>query len=216
MTTHSSILAWRTPWTEEPGRVQFMGSQRVRHDWPTLTFLNTTFSGTNKLIPDNIHLKFNSNSFAELKFICYNMHLFKVCNSTVFSIYTELGNHQHNLVFEDYHTETPFQFPFPLSSPPPSFLPPTSPRQSVLYFKSANAGDIGDLGSNLGSGRSGGGMATHSSILAWEILWTEEPGRLQSIGSHRVEYDWSNLAHRYMSFLTFPINGIIHDVVFYD
>ena len=67
--------------------------------------------------------------------------------------------------------------------------PPGNPRQSVLYFKSANAGDIGDLGSNLGSGRSGGGMATHSSILAWEILWTEEPGRLQSIGSHRVEYD---------------------------
>ena len=32
MATHSSILAWRTPWTEEPGRLQPMGSQRVRHD----------------------------------------------------------------------------------------------------------------------------------------------------------------------------------------
>ena len=30
--THSSILAWRTPWTEEPGRLQSMGSQRVGHD----------------------------------------------------------------------------------------------------------------------------------------------------------------------------------------
>ena len=30
--THSSILAWRTLWTEEPGRLQSMGSQRVRHD----------------------------------------------------------------------------------------------------------------------------------------------------------------------------------------
>ena len=30
--THSSILAWRIPWTEEPGRLQSMGSQRVRHD----------------------------------------------------------------------------------------------------------------------------------------------------------------------------------------
>ena len=29
-------------------------------------------------------------------------------------------------------------------------------------------------------------MATHSSILAWEIPWTEEPGRLQSMGSQRV------------------------------
>ena len=32
MATHSSILAWRIPWTEEPGRLQSRGSQRVRHD----------------------------------------------------------------------------------------------------------------------------------------------------------------------------------------
>ena len=32
MATHSSILAWRIPWTEEPGRLQSIGSQRVRHD----------------------------------------------------------------------------------------------------------------------------------------------------------------------------------------
>ena len=33
------------------------------------------------------------------------------------------------------------------------------------------------------------GMAAHSSILAWEILWTEEPGRLQSMGSQRIRHD---------------------------
>ena len=33
--THSSILAWRIPWTEEPGRLQSMESQRVGHDWAT-------------------------------------------------------------------------------------------------------------------------------------------------------------------------------------
>ena len=32
MATHSSTLAWRIPWTEESGRLQSMGSQRVRHD----------------------------------------------------------------------------------------------------------------------------------------------------------------------------------------
>ena len=32
MATHSSILAWKIPWTEEAGRLQSMGSQRVRHD----------------------------------------------------------------------------------------------------------------------------------------------------------------------------------------
>ena len=35
------------------------------------------------------------------------------------------------------------------------------------------------------------GLATHSSIRAWRILWTEKPGRLQSIiGSHRVRHNW--------------------------
>ena len=33
------------------------------------------------------------------------------------------------------------------------------------------------------------GMATHTSILAWRISWTEEPGRLQSMGSQRVGHD---------------------------
>ena len=35
MATHSSILAWRIPWTEEPGGLQSMGSQRIGHDLPT-------------------------------------------------------------------------------------------------------------------------------------------------------------------------------------
>ena len=37
MATHSSILAWEIPWTEEPGGLQFMGLQRVRQDWATNT-----------------------------------------------------------------------------------------------------------------------------------------------------------------------------------
>ena len=35
MATHSSIVAWRISWTKEPGRLQFKGSQRFRHDWVT-------------------------------------------------------------------------------------------------------------------------------------------------------------------------------------
>ena len=37
-------------------------------------------------------------------------------------------------------------------------------------------------------------LATHSSILAWRILWMAEPGGLLSTGSHRVGHDWSDLA----------------------
>ena len=38
------------------------------------------------------------------------------------------------------------------------------------------------------------GTATHSSILAWKILWPEEPGRLQSMGSQRGRHDWLTLS----------------------
>ena len=41
MATHSSTLAWRIPWTEEPGRLQSMGSRRVEHGWATLLSLFT-------------------------------------------------------------------------------------------------------------------------------------------------------------------------------
>ena len=37
-------------------------------------------------------------------------------------------------------------------------------------------------------------MASHSSTLAWKIPWTEQPGELPSMGSHRVGHNWSNLA----------------------
>ena len=46
----------------------------------------------------------------------------------------------------------------------------------------ANAGDARDLEEEV---------ATHSSTLAWEILWTEGPGGLQSMGSQRVERGWA-------------------------
>ena len=41
MATHSSTLAWKIPWTEEPGRLQSSGSQRVGHDWATSLSLFT-------------------------------------------------------------------------------------------------------------------------------------------------------------------------------
>ena len=41
MATHSSILAWRIPWTEEPSETQSMGLQRVGHDWDMTEQLST-------------------------------------------------------------------------------------------------------------------------------------------------------------------------------
>ena len=42
------------------------------------------------------------------------------------------------------------------------------------------------------------GMATHSTVFAWRIPWTEEPGGLQSIGLHRVRHYWRDLAHTHV------------------
>ena len=51
-----------------------------------------------------------------------------------------------------------------------------------------SACNVGDLGSIPESGRSPGKeMATHSGILAWRIPWSEEPGRLQSMGSQEPD-----------------------------
>ena len=68
-------------------------------------------------------------------------------------------------------------------------------HSSILDFPGgsdgkASAYNVGDPSSIPGSGRSPGeGMAIHSSILAWKIPWTEEPGKLQSTGSQRVGHD---------------------------
>ena len=56
MATHSNILAWRIPWTEKPGELQSMGSQRVRHDWATNTFTFLTFICCSPLYRSLIHL----------------------------------------------------------------------------------------------------------------------------------------------------------------
>ena len=54
----------------------------------------------------------------------------------------------------------------------------------------ANAGDVSDTGLIPGLGRSpGGGMATHCSILAWEIPWIEKPGGPQPLGLQRVRHN---------------------------
>ena len=59
-------------------------------------------------------------------------------------------------------------------------------------------------------------MATHSSVLAWRIPGTGEPGGLPSLGSHRVEHDWSDLAaaaHFYWRFhVSYPVLRALHDL----
>jgi len=57
---------------------------------------------------------------------------------------------------------------------------------SVVKNPPVNAGDAGDVGQEDHLEEE---MTTHSKILAWKIPWTEEPGRLQSMGSPRARHD---------------------------
>ena len=60
------------------------------------------------------------------------------------------------------------------------------PNDSDGKESACNAGNVGSI---PGSGRSPGEMAIHSSICAWKIPWTEEPGGLQALGLQRVGHD---------------------------
>ena len=64
-------------------------------------------------------------------------------------------------------------------------------------------------------------MATHSNILAWKIPWTEEPGRLQSLGSQRVRHDWVTHTHTHTHthksyWFCFSQKSIIHSLIVFD
>ena len=104
METHSSILAWRIPWTDEPGSLQSMKLQRVGQDLVAFTNTHTLLS-----------------------------------------------------IFEDF------------------------PVVSVVKNLLANADTLVQSLSQENPPKNK--IATHSSILAWEIPWTEESGGLQSMGS---------------------------------
>ena len=82
MATHSSTLAWKIPWTEEPGRLQSMGSQRVRHNWATSLSLSFTLD----------HRKSKRISEHWLRFIDYNKAFDCVDHNKLGEILKRAGN----------------------------------------------------------------------------------------------------------------------------
>ena len=71
------------------------------------------------------------------------------------------------------------------------------PGGSVVKETAYNAGDARGMVQSLGwEDPLEQGMATHTSILAWRIPWTEEPGRRQSMGSHRATWHTRTKASR--------------------
>ena len=56
-------------------------------------------------------------------------------------------------------------------------------------------------------------VATHSSILAWKIPWTEEPGKIQSMGSKRVGHNWATSLFTFTFFETIYLMGLLKDYI---
>ena len=66
MAPHSSTLAWKIPWTEEPGRLQSMGSRRVGHDWATSLSFFTFMHWRRKWQPTPVFLPGESQGWGSL------------------------------------------------------------------------------------------------------------------------------------------------------
>ena len=156
MVPHSSTLAWKIPWTEEPGGLQSMGSWRVGHDWATSLSRFTFMHWRRQWQPTPVFLPGESQGWGRLMGC-------RLWGRT--ELDTTEATQQH--------------------------------QQQWLGGKEStcSAGATGDAGFIPGSGRSlEEDVATHSSILACRILWTEEPGGLQSVGFQRVGHNWIDLA----------------------
>ena len=83
MATHSSILAWKIPWMEEPGVLQFMGSQRVGHDWAN--------SATHSLTQAWWQYRARIYSFPNFEPVHYSMSVSNCCILTYIQVYWEAG-----------------------------------------------------------------------------------------------------------------------------
>ena len=259
MAAHSSTLAWKIPWTEEPGRLQSMGSLRVGHDisdftvtfslsctgegngnplegsclenprdggawWATVYRVAQSRTRLKRLSSSNLReascllvgralrvqdsqcplwqCSISGNSFLGMCFYrcCGRAGSLENCTLALQCFWLE-ETHRHNhqpragnscplmrLKLEVLvGTRAIYQICFVFSE---RGIAVVSFRAShvalVVTNQPAKAGGIRDAGSG---GPLEEGVATHSSILAWRISWTEEPGGLQSMGSQGVRHN---------------------------
>ena len=76
MATHSSILAWRIPWTEEPGRLQAIGSPRVGHDWATNALPLCHYNYSSKTFEKKSSFKHHWNFLSMFSVFCVHASIF--------------------------------------------------------------------------------------------------------------------------------------------
>ena len=170
MAPHSSILAWKIPWTEEPGRLQSMGSLRVRHDWTTSLSLFTFMHWRRKRQPTPVFLPGESQGWGSLVGRCLWGHT--ESDTTEASLQQQhiliyllnLDFFVHNFCFCFYY-QIFFCFLWFITYLADSDSVKNLPAIQKTWVWSLNQKESLQMG-----------IATHSSILYWRIPRTEQPG----------------------------------------
>ena len=189
MAPHSSTLAWKIPWTEEPGRLQSMGLWRVGLDWVTSLSLSLSCIGEGTGNPVQCSCLENPRDggawWAAIYGVTQSRTWLKRLSSTSSSswiiknkikqawalwssqascCYTWYGNSSHSITLHNCLHLC-------------DLIWSTFGRTCYYIYITEEKK-----------------MATHSSVLAWRIPGTGEPGGLPSLGSQGVGHDWSDLA----------------------
>ena len=150
MAPHSSTLAWKLPWTEEPGRLQSMGS--LESDMAERLHFHFSLSCSGEGNGNPLHCScLESPGMGEPGGL------------------PSMGSHRVGHDWSDLAAVVYMGFPGGSDG-----------KESACRFRRPK------FNSWVGKIPLEEGMATPSSILAWRIPWTEEPGGLQSMGSQRV------------------------------
>ena len=157
MAPHSSTLAWKIPWTEEPGRLQSMGSLGVGHDGATSLSLFTFMHWRRKWQPTPVFLPGESQGQGSL----VGCRLWGRTESDTTEVTQQQQQQQHTFI---HWVSLVVQW-----------------VRNLLAMQETRVRSLGwedPLEKE---------MATHSSILAWRIPWTEEPDGLQSMGMQELD-----------------------------
>ena len=200
MAPHSSTLAWKTPWTEELGGLQSMGSRRVGHDWATSLSLSCIGEGNGNplqcsclenprdggawwaavsgVAQSRIRLKRLSSSSSILQLVAY------LCVTTL-RYWCKPKHRWKKLQSESSWLKCFFFFLiywyvfYLFRDSLVAQIVKKLPAMQETWVRSLGLEDPLEKG-----------VATHSSILAWRIPCTEELGGLRSMGLQRVGHDW--------------------------
>ena len=219
MAIHSNTIAWKIPWSEEPGRLQSMGSQRVGHNWPTSLSLSfpTDSTKSDKKKPEGIFniLLENLNEIP----ISLGMYAYMLSPFSHVWLFATPWTVAHQVLCPwdspgkntgvGCHFLLQGIFPTQRSNPglphcrwtPYHLSHQGSPGKERDKLKKGMPikKSWGLLGLKFPSLSNGEGNGTPLSTLAWKTPWTEKPDRLQSMGSQRVGHYWAtslSLSHK--------------------